>query len=395
MYALPGEPYMPLPDNTWSTISRMSNTLQGLYIELVGRHWVQFLTSTFPRLRYLRLFLDSDDFEIVGPNGERRDPNQLLLNFLTAHPSLEVLHIYIGKQFPGLSFSNLRLPRLRSLLLISKAENVSIATFIKNHPQIVALDVFTDTATDPFARTDLPNVQSLQVSALTASWFTEVIAAAPQRKPHHQINHLQITAARHVNLDDVLRIVAPLGPTLRCLDLIFWTRESQIEVVLETLQRVFPNIVELSLFIPSWSVSEEPEAPAPLSLVCPIESADYNSSFSSNCYFQATIIRSYAGNSKIRALSISDPQSEQLTEASIELDIADHSCPPNLQFVAWRSKTFRITKHVNGNERKSLAKQVTHPRNTRGSSFLRDWYEEMIFNHVAGDYDEQLKTMPR
>ena len=267
MYALPGEPYAPLPDKAWKSLSRLSSTLQGMYIELVGAHWIPFLTTTFPKLRYLRLFLDSDDFEVNVSAAQRTDPNRLLLDFLRAHPLLEVLHIYLGKQFVGLSFNTLRLPRIRSFLLISKAEDVSVATFLKNHPGIIALDAFTDSAIEPFARTDLPNVRSLQVSALTASWFTDVIAAVPQRKPEQKIHHLQITAARHSNLEDVLRIVAPLGPTLRCLELIFWTREGQVEMVLESVKRVFPNLVELSLFIPSWSVSDEEGSPAPLNLV--------------------------------------------------------------------------------------------------------------------------------
>ena len=40
MYALPGEPCEPLPDDAWQVLQRMSDTLQGLYIELVTKHWV-------------------------------------------------------------------------------------------------------------------------------------------------------------------------------------------------------------------------------------------------------------------------------------------------------------------------------------------------------------------
>lgn len=40
MYALPGEPFHELQDSVWTTVQRMSQMLQGLYVELVPRHWV-------------------------------------------------------------------------------------------------------------------------------------------------------------------------------------------------------------------------------------------------------------------------------------------------------------------------------------------------------------------
>ena len=82
----------------------------------------------------------------------------------------------------------------------------------------------------------------------------------------------------------------------------------------------------------------------------------------------------------------------------IESLIASVPSPPNLQYVAWRSQTFSINKrHVHGElDRLDVrAKQIGHPRNYRGRAFLRDWYEEMLFDHIAGDYEEQLKVMPQ
>lgn len=271
MYALPGEPHTVLPDTTWDSLCRLSDSLQGLYIELVGKHWTPFLSSRFANLRYLRLFLDTDDFPGTTVSGQRSDPNVLLLDFLHSHPLLEVLHIYLGTQFPNLSLANVSLPHLRSFLLISKAANVNIATFVSNHTNLVALDIFTDAEIQPFPSTALSQVRSLQVSALTIGWFRDVLAAAPRRSAAHQIHHLQITAARQSNLEEVLSIVAPVGPTLRCLELIFWTRESDIHNVLASVMRVFPNLVELSLFIPSWSVQDDadPGPPAPFELVSP------------------------------------------------------------------------------------------------------------------------------
>ena len=46
MYALPGEPHEALPDGVLLSLRRMSDTLQGIYVELIGKHWVRLPLNT-------------------------------------------------------------------------------------------------------------------------------------------------------------------------------------------------------------------------------------------------------------------------------------------------------------------------------------------------------------
>lgn len=50
MYALPGEPCQELQDSVWTIIQKMSQTLQGLYVELTLRHWVSNVHENWLKL---------------------------------------------------------------------------------------------------------------------------------------------------------------------------------------------------------------------------------------------------------------------------------------------------------------------------------------------------------
>ncbi|EJC98367.1 uncharacterized protein FOMMEDRAFT_31843 [Fomitiporia mediterranea MF3/22] len=322
MYALPGEPFEALPDEVWLALRRMSDTLQGLYIELIMKHWNPFLSSRFNNIHYLRLFLDTDEELPPGPNGEVFDPKAALLTFLQSHPRLQVLHLYLGTVFANLALSSITLPSLKSFLLISKAENVDVAPFIKNHTGLTSLDVYTDSDFEPFPADTLQNVQALQVSAMTVSWFRNVLAAAPKRA--QPIRHLQITAARQENFLDVLSLAAPLGSTLRCLELIFWSRDVPLIRVLEEVSRTFPRLVELSLFIPSWGSAEwDEEENGPLDLT--------------------SMLKCFASNRDLLAFAVSDPKTDLLDKEQIEA-VPKSSVPPRLEYIIWRSQTFRLRR---------------------------------------------------
>ena len=173
--------------------------------------------------------------------------------------------MYLGSSFAHLDIASVRLPSLRSFLLVSRAEDVSIGPFLLAHPELKSLDVYTDTDFPPLPADSLPNVQALQVSALTTSWFTNILNSSAQRA--QPIRHMQITAARQNNFRDVLEQVAPLGKTLRGLELIFWSRDVPLISVLEDVHRAFPNLVEMSLFIPSWGSADWEVEDKPVDLV--------------------------------------------------------------------------------------------------------------------------------
>lgn len=213
-----------------------------------------FLTNQYSSLTYLRLFLDTDEQSDINSPNEVFDPKTALITFLQSHPRLEILHLYLGSRFTNFSLDTVTLPSLHSFLLISKAEGVSIAPFITSHPSLTSLDVYTDSDFAPFSAQDLPNIQALQVSGMTVHWFREVLKSMPERS--NPVRHLQITAARAENFKNVLRKVAPIGAQLRCLELIFWSRDVPLIQVLKDVNRTFPNLVELSLFIPSWGSSQ-------------------------------------------------------------------------------------------------------------------------------------------
>ncbi|KAL5524257.1 hypothetical protein ACEPAF_9397 [Sanghuangporus sanghuang] len=373
MYALPGEPQQPLPDDVWLALRKMSESLQGLYIEVVARHWDIVLASRFSNLTYLRLFLDTEEEITTDGRGQAFDPKSALVAFLQSHPRLEVLHLYLGTCFANLDLSLVRLPLLRSFLLISKAEDVNLTPFIMSHPTLRSMDVYTDTEIIPFPAESLPNITALQVSAMTVSWFANILGTAAKRS--QPIRHLQITAARQQNFRDVLSLSAPLGATLRCLELIFWSRDVPLLRVLEDVNRVFPKLVEVSLFIPSWGSAEWEEEEKPLDL--------------------ATMLECFAQNTDLLAFSISDPQTELLTAEQVAA--VPVSCvPPRLQYIIWRSQTFRLRRRQtttgDGEVTTTLeAERTYHPRNFRGSRYLRDWHEEMVLDHLTGNYEEQLK----
>ncbi|KAL5482350.1 hypothetical protein ACEPAI_8944 [Sanghuangporus weigelae] len=373
MYALPGEPQRALPDDAWLALRRMSDSLQGLYIEVVGKHWDIVLASRFSNLTYLRLFLDTEEEIMTDGRGQAFDPKSALIAFLQSHPRLEVLHLYLGTCFANLDLSLVRLPLLRSFLLISKAEDVNIAPFIVSHPTLRSLDVYTDTEIIPFPAESLPNITALQVSAMTVPWFINVLDTAAKRS--QPIRHLQVTAARQQNFHDVLSLSAPLGATLRCLELIFWSRDVPLLKVLEDVNRVFPKLVEISLFIPSWGSAEWEEEGKPLDLT--------------------TMLECFAQNTDLLAFSISDPQTELLTAEQVAA--VPISCvPPRLKYVIWRSQTFRIRRRQTTTSDGEVitileAERTYHPRNFRGNQYLRDWHEEMVLDHLAGNYEEQLK----
>ena len=223
------------------------------------------LASRFTNLTYLRLFLDTEEEIPTEQRGQSFEPKSALITFLQSHPRLEVVHLYAGTCFAGLDLSLVRLPSLKSFLLISKAEDVNIAPFVISHPTLRSLDVYTDTDIAPFPSDSLPNITALQVSAMTVPWFTNILDTAAKREV--PIRHLQITAARQENFQDVLSRAAPLGGALRCLELIFWSRDVPLISVLEDVNRSFPKLVEISLFIPSWGSAQWTEEDKPVELV--------------------------------------------------------------------------------------------------------------------------------
>ena len=129
-------------------------------------------------------------------------------------------------------------------------------------------------------------------------------------------------------------------------------------------------------------------------------------------------------NSELLAFSISDPKTELLLPEDIEA-IPLSSVPPRLQYIVWRSQTFRLKRKSvvvqdvedaqaqisaptstatqtqtqieiqmqaqTKTQTKILVERTYHPRNFRGSRYLRDWHEEMVFDHLAGDYEDQLR----
>lgn len=251
-----------------------------------------FLNSTFENLSYLRVFLDSD--ALPDSNAGTTDFKVLLVGFLQRHSKIEVLHLYLGIHFTDFDFTNVRLPALHSLLLISKAPGTRLAPFLQNHPRIECLDVYADTDIEPFAPDALPALNTLQVSALTARWFSQILEAAgqdatpftftaksllpipspaidetpqptqsdivagPQLRPRRApLRHLQVTAADENAYIEIERTIAPIGGALRCLELIFWSRDVHLLRVCADAQALFPQLRELSVFIPSWSANAE------------------------------------------------------------------------------------------------------------------------------------------
>ncbi|KAH8109788.1 hypothetical protein DFH11DRAFT_904050 [Phellopilus nigrolimitatus] len=56
-YALPGQTSIPLPEDVWIALRKLSSSLQGMYVELSSNNWHTFLTSLYSNLQYLRLSL--------------------------------------------------------------------------------------------------------------------------------------------------------------------------------------------------------------------------------------------------------------------------------------------------------------------------------------------------
>lgn len=104
------------------------------------------------------------------------------------------------------------------------------------------------------------------------------------------------------------------------------------------------------------------------------------------------MLQCFASNSDLLAFAISDPKTELLDTEKIEA--IDTSCvPPRLQYIIWRSQSFRLKRKLDESTQQTsfLVNRTYHPRNFRGNRSLRDWHEEMVFDHLAGDYEDQLR----
>ena len=106
------------------------------------------------------------------------------------------------------------------------------------------------------------------------------------------------------------------------------------------------------------------------------------------------MLQCFSRNTDLLAFSVSDPKTELLTAEEIAAVPMEY-IPPNLRFLVWRSQTFRVRRvqktTASGAETSTIdAERGYHPRNFRGSRYLRDWHEEMVFDHLAGDYERQL-----
>lgn len=95
----------------------------------------------------------------------------------------------------------------------------------------------------------------------------------------------------------------------------------------------------------------------------------------------------------MRAISVSDPKTAMLEKEQITA-LVDKHVPPHLEYIVWRSQTFRTRRQTVSDLSEQDVQKVTfnvertyHPRNFRGSRFLRDWHQEMVFDHLAGNYE--------
>ncbi|THH05906.1 hypothetical protein EW145_g4456 [Phellinidium pouzarii] len=337
MFALPGEPSQILPDDVWITLRKLSNTLQGLYIELMDEHWPIFLSKN-----------------------DAYNPRDALIAFLHEHKQLNVLHLYLGERFAGTDFSELHFPELHSFLLISKAQGVEIGPFLSKHKTLQTLDIFTDSTIPAFSENDLPNLVALQVSSLTVPWFHNVLAVSASRE--QPIRHIQISTEKEIYYQVIQQIIAPLWNALRCIELIFWSRDVRLTSVLGNISETFPQLVELSLFIPSWR-------------------ADDGNPSKSESFDMGSILKCFESNNYLLAISFSDSAADFLDED----DIREVSAliPPRLRYIVWRAQTFKLERSESGIN----PVRTYHPRNYRGSKYFRNWHEEMVFDHLKGDYD--------
>lgn len=193
------------------------------------------------------MFLDTDT---ESPQ-EDYDAKRNLLNFLGQIKQLEVLHLCLGSEFDDLDFSHLYFPHLRSFMLISKALGTELQQFIQKHKTLESLDMFSDSEVDPFQEEDLPNLKSLQVCAVTIRWYEWLLKRVPTKKIPAVCN-LQVTAADEAGFAYIQRFLAPLGPHLRCLELIFWYRNAEpLSSVVQDIAAMFPFLVELSIYLPA------------------------------------------------------------------------------------------------------------------------------------------------
>lgn len=237
---------------------------------------------------------------------------------------------------------------------------MQIQKFLENHKSLRALDCYTDTEIKPFDAQVLPNLRALQVSALTIHWYKELLAENASRET--PIRHLQISSAQELNFAYVAQHINPLGSSLRCLELIFWSRDVQLMNVLDHVNELFPQLVELSLFIPAWGTEADSEGTKPFEL--------------------GPMLEHFAGSKHFRALSVSDPTAAYLSDKLIVDTLKSEKVPQNLTYIIWRAQTFRVMR----TDKELVVRKQYHPRNYRGSQWKRDWPDEMVFDHVREDY---------
>ncbi|KAH8108511.1 hypothetical protein DFH11DRAFT_1084500 [Phellopilus nigrolimitatus] len=354
MYALPGESEMPLPEDVWVALRKLSKTLQGLHIELTENHWHTFLSSQYSNLQYLDLSLDTD--EGFSSFDRSFDPKNALITFLHQLKNLQKLRLYLGIQFDGTNLSELYFPELQSLLLSSKTQGVKIKQFITKHTTLRSLDMYSESDIGPFAEHDLPNLAALQVSPSAIPWFQDVLAASSSRK--QPIRHLQIAGAGpELNSANLQQLIAPLGKLLRCFELVFWNRNARLLSMLENVSRMFSGLVELSLLMLHEDDGQEAGA------------VDMGS-----------ILKCFATSESLLAISVSDPLAEPFSEEDVEAFAA--LLPSRLRYLVWKRDTFRIERK--GHAIKAVRTQ--HPKSCRGNRYMRDWHEDMVFDHLKEDY---------
>lgn len=121
---------------------------------------------------------------------------------------------------------------------------------------------------------------------------------------------------------------------------------------------------------------------------------------------------------------MSDPVASFIDVEDIEAVAEEGHIPPGLRYIIWRSQAFRISRCANfvpqtasasitdasspGDSKADDVEDETnmhrcdselpctngirvertyHPRTLRGSRYLRDWHEEMVYDHTREDYD--------
>ena len=132
--------------------------------------------------------------------------------------------------------------------------------FIRKHKTLTSIDVFSDSEVElPFHENDLPNLTSLQVCAVTVKWYEWLLKRQPT-KTVPAIRNIQVTAADEAGFAYIQRFLTPLGPHLRCLELIFWYRNAEpLSSVIKDISITFPFLTELSVFLPAPELDENEE----------------------------------------------------------------------------------------------------------------------------------------